>query len=1097
MMAISESFKGYQQFCWKDSMIEKEAAKPSSLPYKFNPSFLTDGEVIESFVVRKKELARILGQISANTNAPTNKNVLVSAPRGAGKTTIVRRVLAELRLNHDFSADWFPLILGEESYNITTPGEFFLECLFHLQDQLQDEQWVRAFELAEKQQSEADLLKVSVGELRRFSEHTGKKLLLIVENLHMILGEQIGRDAATLEAVFNAEPSLMLLGTSVKDCADDSQDPDNTKWLYQRFEIVSLQPLDLAECTELWAALTNQEVRSERIRPIQILTGGSPRLMRIMAEFTVSPSLQNLMENLNQLIDQNTEYFKSQLDNLPPTERKVFAALLDIWDPSTAKEVAQNARVNVNIASAMLGRLADRGSVIKLPGKGRAVSYHATERLFNIYYLMRRRSHPSSRVRALVAFMTQYYKNDELVDTTAKLVAEACLLHPHRRQEYHSAFNAIIAQSSGETRQKILSQTPADFLSPLQDDAEFRSALAATERQMDFQKRTVAKKAPRKKRHYEALLSQVKSAINDDKPDVAESLLRDALANDATNGTLWLELAFLLSKESDRRTDAVTAAYNAVDCLPASSTAHSMYGLLLYSEIRDAEKAERHLKQALDLDADNVIALATLGDIRYHNDNLDEALMLYRRAWEVAPDIEESLVKLTSVLGPGLGRAEEAEKLLQQAVAEHPDWDDARQFLAQCLLVLGRAEEAEQTLRLAVEYDPASVDAWFNLAAMLHRTLRKHREAAEAFEKLLGLEPNESFYWQAYAETLSAVDSDFRPALEASGKSIELDPDSVGAWITRAEILAKNEDWLEAEDAYKKAISLPNAGSYPSYEYARFLQQRPGRLDDAEAVLRKSLASTNDAPCMLHKELAALLIHRGQDEEARPFLNGAVDANARCYCSLTLHGGIATRACNAEEAKAFFSRALDVNPKGITAMTSLAQIAIELENDPIAAEHWVEKAVETNPADARVFLARALVKRARGAIVDSIEDLRQSLNITADFPEAQLVLSLILAEHGDPVEAMPFLNEAMAALSNRRELLPGVVDTTIALARRGNAKEALALIEASPAKEFLEPLSVALQMSEGDAPVKAKEVMEVAQDIVARISNVANPKRIE
>ncbi|MFP3499857.1 hypothetical protein SB759_37170, partial [Pseudomonas sp. SIMBA_059] len=84
-------------------------------------------------------------------------------------------------------------------------------------------------------------------------------------------GEQIGPDAATLEAIFNAEPSLMLLGTSVKDCADDSQDPDDTKWLYQRFEIVSLQPLDLAECTELWAALTNQEVRTERIRPIQIL----------------------------------------------------------------------------------------------------------------------------------------------------------------------------------------------------------------------------------------------------------------------------------------------------------------------------------------------------------------------------------------------------------------------------------------------------------------------------------------------------------------------------------------------------------------------------------------------------------------------------------------------------------------------------------------------------------------------------------------------------------------------------------------------------------------------------------------------------------
>jgi len=71
-----------------------------------------------------------------------------------------------------------------------------------------------------------------------------------------------------------------------------------------------------------------------------ILTGGSPRLILILVEFMQTPTLRDLMDNLNLLIDQNTEFFKSQLDALPVVERKVFASLLDAWDPSTAKQIA-------------------------------------------------------------------------------------------------------------------------------------------------------------------------------------------------------------------------------------------------------------------------------------------------------------------------------------------------------------------------------------------------------------------------------------------------------------------------------------------------------------------------------------------------------------------------------------------------------------------------------------------------------------------------------------------------------------------------------------------------------------------------------------
>ena len=45
---------------------------------------------------------------------------------------------------------------------------------------------------------------------------------------------------------------------------------------------------------EIMGNSTHQDVKQERIRPLQILTGSSTRLLRIMAEFAVTPSLQNL-----------------------------------------------------------------------------------------------------------------------------------------------------------------------------------------------------------------------------------------------------------------------------------------------------------------------------------------------------------------------------------------------------------------------------------------------------------------------------------------------------------------------------------------------------------------------------------------------------------------------------------------------------------------------------------------------------------------------------------------------------------------------------------------------------------------------------------
>jgi hypothetical protein len=230
------------------------------------------------------------------------------------------------------------------------------------------------------------------------------------------------------------------------------------------FKPHELKPLDEEECRAVWANITGSAPKDDRIRPIQILTGGNPRLLSIISAFGAKLSFRDLMEDLMHLVDDHTEYFKSHLDQLAPVERKVYLALADLWRPSTAKEVAAAARLDVSKTSALLNRLVGRGAVTILDEEKRTKWYQTAERMYNIYHLMRRRGAPSSRVKGLVHFMIDFYGDEELLKMTQLLAQEAIGLESELCNDHYLAYESIIATvRSSKLREQIIGVTPKAF----------------------------------------------------------------------------------------------------------------------------------------------------------------------------------------------------------------------------------------------------------------------------------------------------------------------------------------------------------------------------------------------------------------------------------------------------------------------------------------------------------------------------------------------------------------------------------------------------------------------------------------------------------
>ena len=395
---------------------------------KFSPgTFQSDEEVTKQFVVRHRELHTVLDILRGNIESPSCQHVLVVAPRGRGKTMLMARTAAELRTKDEFSARLLPVRFMEESQEIFNIADFWLETLFHLARECASHDAELARELCAKhaalseawrEQSLEDRARAAVLDA---ADRLDRKLVLVVENLQT-LSKDVDEDFGwKLRGVLQTEPLIMLLASATSRFTglDDAEQP-----FFEMFRIIDLKPLATDECRRLWELLSGDTVSGREIRPLAILTGGSPRLLVIVAGFARHRSLRRLMEELVLLIDEHTEYFRGHLEVLGKTERRVYAAVLDLWQLSTAGEISVRARTDVRVVSTMLKRLVDRGAVV-VEGSNKKRRYGAAERLYSIYYKLRRERDEAAVVENLIRFMAVFYNEAEQTELFPVLMREA------------------------------------------------------------------------------------------------------------------------------------------------------------------------------------------------------------------------------------------------------------------------------------------------------------------------------------------------------------------------------------------------------------------------------------------------------------------------------------------------------------------------------------------------------------------------------------------------------------------------------------------------------------------------------------------------
>ena len=395
---------------------------------KFNPGLLqSDEEIRKQFVVRGHELDLVLDELRGNIDSPSCQHILVFGPRGRGKTMLLARIAAELRSNPDFADALLPVRFMEESPEIFTLTDFWLETMFHLANGVDGRNAPLAQGLHETRAALAPRWREQITEAQAraavfdAADRLGKRLVLIVENLQSLCHDARDEFGWQLREVLQTEPQIILLASATSRFRE-LEEVDEP--FFEMFRIVGLEALDTEECGRLWKVVSGKPATPFEVRPLQILTGGNPRLLVMAAEFARHRSIRRLMSELVTLVDEHTEYFRGHLEVLPKTERRVYVSVIDLWQPSSASEVAARARVDIRVASTMLGRLVERGAVVR-QGRGRKRLYAAAEPLYSMYYKLRRERDEAAVVENLIRFMVACYGVDDLWKLSGPLSAEA------------------------------------------------------------------------------------------------------------------------------------------------------------------------------------------------------------------------------------------------------------------------------------------------------------------------------------------------------------------------------------------------------------------------------------------------------------------------------------------------------------------------------------------------------------------------------------------------------------------------------------------------------------------------------------------------
>ena len=381
------------------------------------------------------------------------------------------------------------------------------------------------------------------------------------------------------------------------------------------------------------------------------------------------------------------------------------------------------------------------------------------------------------------------------------------------------------------------------------------------------------------------------------------------------NPEIFVRLGFAWAK-SGRPGEALNQIRRAIDFVPTESRT-SLLNMMaaLYASDNDTKRSRATYEQVLQKDAENHDALVGLMRLELLEGNSARAIEYLERATKAAKD-------------------------------------DPRVAIEVAMLHLMKNEltEARTMLTHATDSDPANLQAWAMLAAVVMQQFDAAKDPAER------------------TRLLKYVENHIIPEMEKRAKDVN----DYNIQSTRAFLMLRQGDEKRkaARDMFAAAAkSRPDVQA--TQDIVLGLDISLDDKEDAEFHAREMLRRNRKAP-LANYVLGSIALGKDKNEEAETYLRRAADAPRPVVLAQNDLAEVLRRTKRFEEAERYARLAVRTAPELYVAWETLGSIILDANGDLNEAERCINKACELSKtetgkeADVRMLISLARIQIAKG-----------------------------------------------------------------------------------------------------------------------------------
>jgi len=410
--------------------------------YKYTPDEMEEREFLSRFVVRTDIFNDIFEDIKSANNTVPQQHYIIIGQRGQGKTTLLRKVLIEVKNSPELSERIFPVKFSEEQYQIRSLSRLWEEVADYLQSIYPD-----VFpDILDKMEGHFDDEDYELKSFNLFEDtvmQSEKKLLLLIDNIDELIDKLSIKEQRRLREILLSSSSIRIIGGST-DMLEQHHKYD--KPFYQFFKIIKLRGFNESEAHTFLRAIAKEDQKEQietlirtnpaRIETLRRLTGGVPRTLVMLFDILMEDG-GNAFDDLLKILDEVTPLYKHRMDDLPPQLQEIVHTIAMNWDGMLTREVAKKTKLESKAISSQLKQL-EKYEIVESESIGKNKIYKIKERFFNIWYLMRYgRKKERQRVEWLVKFLVSWYSKEELEERAQKLIDSLQTTEVSPNHAYH------------------------------------------------------------------------------------------------------------------------------------------------------------------------------------------------------------------------------------------------------------------------------------------------------------------------------------------------------------------------------------------------------------------------------------------------------------------------------------------------------------------------------------------------------------------------------------------------------------------------------------------------------------------------------------